>query len=56
MLREYRFVECRGELSGGSEYTARYAHAVLCALGRRGVLTPEQLRECLKRLEKEGVW
>ena len=52
MRGKAELLECRSGGKPGREFLLEYQRSVLLTLEKRGLLTPEQLAECVRKLEK----
>lgn len=54
MTKKAELLECRKNGQPGREFLLEYQKSVLLALERAGFLTPEQLADCIRKLEEQN--
>lgn len=53
MVKKAEFLECQGDTPVNQEFLLEYQRAVLRALQQNGILTPQQMEDCILLLEKQ---
>lgn len=53
MIRKAEFLECQGDAPVNPEFLLEYQRAVLRSLQENGILTSEQMADCISLLENQ---